>query len=145
MTWVTVSTAHETEWNKTAAVRAASAARVQELVQRLLHDLSKLSARDEPSLDYLGPEALDTIRSSPDPFQVVGRLAGGGDRPAASFRTTTYWPESDNEPVDVELDIRGQGLAFGHDVVPVPLTRSRRRLTATVDPVLDRIAKVQLS
>jgi len=145
MTWVNVATAHETEWNKTAAIRAATAARVQELVERLLDDLSHLNASAEPSLDYLEPAARDAIRQDPDPFQVMGRLAATGDTPSAACRTTTYWPDIDDDPIDVELEVRGQGLAFGPDLVPLPLMHSRRRLRATVDPILDRIAMIALS
>lgn len=132
MTWITVATSHRTEWNKPAAQRAVDTERVNTLLTRLLTDLASLDGTVDPELDYLQPGALEAVRRDPDAFQGVGRLAadGGAHRLAA-----TYWPDEEDEPVDVEVEVEGSG---------VPLLRSRRRLTATIDPVLDRIERLEI-
>ena len=131
MTWITVATAHEVEWSKRAALRAATTERVESIVDRFLSDLAALDAEDQPRLDYLEPQALDAVRSDPDTFHLVGRIAAGGDgQPACT--TTTYWPDDENSPVDVELEVRA-------------LPRRRHRVSVTVDPVLDRISELALA
>jgi len=131
MTWITVATAHEVEWHKRAALRAATTERVENLLDRFLTDLAALDAEEQPRFDYLEPGAMAALRSDPDTFHLVGRVAGtGAGQPACT--TTTYWPDEEDAPVDVELEVKAR-------------PGRRHRVAVTVDPVLDRISDLELA
>lgn len=142
MTFITVATAHDSEWNKDAAVRAAATERVVDLVGRLVTDLAHLDDARQPRFDYLDTPALDAIRTEPETLALVGRLAMGDEAFGERCTAATYWPEEGECAVEVEI---AEGpAAMGPDLVPLPFSTLSWRLHATVDPVAGRITGLDL-
>ncbi len=144
MTFIEVVPARDAGWSKDAAVRAVETARVSELVSRLLGDLARLDSPHQPHLDYLEPDALDTVRRDPDTYQLIGRAASSLEEAGKRCVTTAYWAEPDRGEIDVELELADERVVWGPALAPLRGRAVRHHLRARVDHRQGRIEQLEL-
>ena len=141
---VEVVPARDPGWSKDAAVRASETTEVSRLLDRLLGDLAQLDTPHQPRLDYLDPAALDSVRSDPDAFQLIGRSAWSLQDAGERCVTVAYWPEDRGGEVDVELEVADDEVVWS-PLAAVPASGPSHHLRATVDCQQGRIERLELA